>query len=319
MAKISIIVPIYNAGPYLKKCLDSLVNQTLKDIEIICVLDCPTDGSGIIAKQYAAKDNRIKIVENKSNLHVGESRNVGLSVATGDFIGFVDDDDYCEQNMFELLYENAIREHALVASCNRDCIDMINNTCFLAPQFFYKKNNSCYELLKQVLTAQLSSNAFVIWNKIYKTDFISNNKIKFLNTKYYSGEDAIFNITIYSLLIQNNSEIIHCPQVLYHHVFHTHNTGKSALYTSNQIKFRDKLSQTMINSTLYNDLCSELYIGNIRYLYTMFLQHHFKLRTLYDYPNICSNILKCWTSYNRNLTIPKNLFAAILRLSLSNK
>ena len=76
--KVSIIVPIYNAGKFLEKCLDTLVNQTLKDIEIILVLDCPTDGSDRIAREYAEKDPRIRLIVNEQNLNIGLSRNEGL-------------------------------------------------------------------------------------------------------------------------------------------------------------------------------------------------------------------------------------------------
>ena len=79
--KVSIIVPIYNAGKFLEKCLDTLVNQTLKDIEIILVLDCPTDGSDRIAREYAEKDPRIRLIVNEQNLNIGLSRNEGLKIA----------------------------------------------------------------------------------------------------------------------------------------------------------------------------------------------------------------------------------------------
>ena len=95
--KVSIIVPIYNAGKFLEKCLDTLVNQTLKDIEIILVLDCPTDGSDRIAREYAEKDPRIRLIVNEQNLNIGLSRNEGLKIARGEYIGFSDHDD-CTKN-----------------------------------------------------------------------------------------------------------------------------------------------------------------------------------------------------------------------------
>jgi len=97
--KVSIIVPIYNAGKFLEKCLDTLVNQTLKDIEIILVLDCPTDGSDRIAREYAEKDPRIRLIVNEQNLNIGLSRNEGLKIARGEYIGFSDHDDWiCTKN-----------------------------------------------------------------------------------------------------------------------------------------------------------------------------------------------------------------------------
>lgn len=99
--KVSIIVPIYNAGKFLEKCLDTLVNQTLKDIEIILVLDCPTDGSDRIAREYAEKDPRIRLIINEQNLNIGLSRNEGLKIARGEYIGFSDHDDWRELDMYE--------------------------------------------------------------------------------------------------------------------------------------------------------------------------------------------------------------------------
>ena len=102
--KVSIIVPVYNAGSYFSKLLDSLTGQTLKEIEIILVLDCPTDGSDRVAEEYAARDGRIVLVRNRENLHVGFSRNEGLKIARGEYIGFCDHDDWVEPEMFEKMY-----------------------------------------------------------------------------------------------------------------------------------------------------------------------------------------------------------------------
>ena len=106
MIKVSIIVPIYNAGCRLSECLNTLVNQSLHDIEIICVLDAPTDGCEKIAEEYAAKDNRIKLIYNEQNLHVAESRNRGMAIAKGEYVGFSDQDDVRKINMYELLLKS---------------------------------------------------------------------------------------------------------------------------------------------------------------------------------------------------------------------
>ena len=116
--KVSIIVPVYNAGRHLKRCLDSLVEQTLQEIEIILVLDVPTDGSDKVAEDYAQRDDRIKLVYNKLNLHIGFSRNEGLKVAQGEYIGFTDHDDHCESDMFEQLYNKAKNKNADIVVSN---------------------------------------------------------------------------------------------------------------------------------------------------------------------------------------------------------
>ncbi len=111
MPKISIIVPVYNVEKYLAKCLDSLVNQTLKDIEIIVVDDGSPDESYKIYQAYAEKDDRIKYIR-KENAGVSEARNTGLTMSTGQFVMFVDSDDWMELNGCEVLYNEYERTHA---------------------------------------------------------------------------------------------------------------------------------------------------------------------------------------------------------------
>lgn len=104
--KVSVVIPIYNVEQYLRECLDSVINQTLKDIEIICMNDGSTDNSAFILKEYADKDPRIKVI-NKQNTGYGHNMNVGLDTATGEYVGIVESDDFVHPEMFEVLYEAA--------------------------------------------------------------------------------------------------------------------------------------------------------------------------------------------------------------------
>lgn len=106
MPKVSVVIPTYNVEGYLRECLDSVVNQTLKDIEIICVNDGSTDSSLQIIQEYAAKDDRIKVID-KPNSGYGHSMNLGMDNATGEYLGIVEPDDYVELNMYETLYNKA--------------------------------------------------------------------------------------------------------------------------------------------------------------------------------------------------------------------
>ncbi|MBR4316077.1 MAG: glycosyltransferase, partial [Alphaproteobacteria bacterium] len=115
--KISIIVPVYNVQKYLDKCLKSIISQTLTDIEIILVDDGSTDSSGLICDKYAKKDKRIKVVHQK-NARQGAARNAGIKLATGDYIGFVDSDDYITSDMFEKLYKKAYIYDADIVMCD---------------------------------------------------------------------------------------------------------------------------------------------------------------------------------------------------------
>src|SRR5574344_2160891 len=116
MPKVSVIIPIYNVEKYLRQCLDSVVNQTLKDIEIICINDGSTDSTLSIIKEYATNDNRIKIID-KKNSGYGDSMNQGLDMATGDYIGIVESDDFAELNMFDKLYNKAIENNLDLVRC----------------------------------------------------------------------------------------------------------------------------------------------------------------------------------------------------------
>ena len=114
--KISIIIPAYNIAPYLPRCLDSVLEQTYTNLEIIVVDDGSKDDTRAVIEEYAERDNRIVPVY-KENTGVSDTRNKGLDVATGDYIGFIDGDDYIEKNMYEVLMSNAIKYNADISHC----------------------------------------------------------------------------------------------------------------------------------------------------------------------------------------------------------
>lgn len=115
MSKISVIVPVYNTRKFLKKCLDSIINQTFKDIEIICINDGSTDKSLSVLNEYALKDNRIKII-NQQHAGVSCARNEGLKIAAGEYISFVDSDDWIDLDFLEKLYNAAEKYDADIAA-----------------------------------------------------------------------------------------------------------------------------------------------------------------------------------------------------------
>lgn len=117
MEKVSVIVPVYNDEKYLKQCLDSVLNQTYRNLEIILVDDGSTDNTPQICEQYREKDKRIRLLH-KVNGGVGSSRNAGLSMATGDYLLFIDDDDWIDKDYIENLYDLLKRKKADIAICN---------------------------------------------------------------------------------------------------------------------------------------------------------------------------------------------------------
>lgn len=194
--KVSVIVPIYNAGNRIYRCLDTLVNQTLKEIEIICVLDCPTDGTDKVVEEYANNDDRIIIVRNKSNLHVSGSRNEGLKVARGEYIGFSDHDDYRELDMYEKLYEKACQQGADVVVSDVKVINedrTVEHYCF---DDFSKKTLIDSVILPFEDKRNINKIFKACWLSIYKKQFIIENAIRFEDRRSYHEEDVLFNLKV---------------------------------------------------------------------------------------------------------------------------
>ena len=184
--KISVIIPVYNVEEYLQKCLDSVVNQTLKDIEIICINDGSTDNSLQILEEYAQKDSRI-IVINQQNQGVAAARNKGLEIARGDYIWFVDSDDYVERNGLDYVYKKSKENNADIV-----CFG-VNNIC---KSTIISGHTNQY-LSEINMTCQIDLNIkkhFLhnIWDKLFSRKFIQNI-IKFPNG-ILTAEDGIFNL-----------------------------------------------------------------------------------------------------------------------------
>ena len=119
MPKVSIIVPVYNVEKYLRRCIDSILRQTLTDIEVILVDDGSFDSSGKICEEYARKDSGLRVIHQK-NAGVAVARNTGLDIASGDYIAFVDSDDYIEPNMYQSMMQVANQYDCDVVLC--DCV-----------------------------------------------------------------------------------------------------------------------------------------------------------------------------------------------------
>ncbi len=248
---ISIIVPIHNAGSYLNKCLSSLINQTLEDIEIILVLDKPTDGSNKIAEEFASKDKRIKLLHNECNLHTGLSRNKGMDAACGEYIGFMDHDDYCEPSMLEKLYKRAKEKDSDIVRCNFSCI-YTQNGVEQTEQYDYPEES--YEVSdKSWIYRRVSDNSIscVIWNHIYKREFLQKHSISFLDSRNICSEDSIFFLEAYHYCERFDTVL----DYLYHHIFHTSNTGKAYNYRSikNRIAFFEKLQSILLQYNVDED------------------------------------------------------------------
>ena len=178
--KFSVIIPVYNVQDYLSECLDSIVGQTLKDIEIICVDNGSVDESLEILKKYAKRDKRIKILEiGRSN--AGAARNAGLAVANGEFLYFIDSDDYCETDLLEKCYKKITEDKADVLIFAADQFDTNSGV----------HSEMLHSLFVQFLPSQIPFKPDMMkdrlfnsfqnwpWNKVFRHKFIKDNNISF--------------------------------------------------------------------------------------------------------------------------------------------
>lgn len=184
MKKLSIIIPVFNGEKFIKRCVDSVLNQSMYIDEIIIINDNSTDGTiEILEKNYSNLVN-IKIINLKKNHGVSYCRNLGIEKSSGEYIGFVDSDDYVEVNMFEKMYNNAKDNNLDICICNFVEVNQQNRI-----KSKYKNNEEILERDKSLEKYLLNKISPSVWDKIFRRKILKN--IKF-NTKLIIGEDILF-------------------------------------------------------------------------------------------------------------------------------
>ncbi|MCR5261373.1 MAG: glycosyltransferase [Candidatus Gastranaerophilales bacterium] len=193
--KVSVIMSLYNVELYMRTAIESVLNQTLSEIELICVNDGSTDYSLATAQEYAEKNERITVLSYEESKGQAYARNRGMDIAKGKYIGFVDGDDWVEPDMFEKLYENAEKNNSDISFCAAALYNELLQKCdfqntyynmSLIPADFDNKVFS-HKDTKKLLTGSIN---VALWNKIYRTDFMNKNKIRF--PEYFIYEDMPF-------------------------------------------------------------------------------------------------------------------------------
>ena len=188
MPKISIIVPVYNVERYLRDCLNSLINQTLSDIEIICVNDGSTDSSPRILEEYVARDSRIKVI-NKENSGYGASMNIGLTAAEGEYIGIVESDDFVKTTMYEELYNLAVKNNADVVKSDYYLYTTSNNQSRKIGIIKPKYTGKVFSVKDYPKILKMPPS---IWSSIYRREFLNKNNIRFQESPGASFQDISF-------------------------------------------------------------------------------------------------------------------------------
>lgn len=190
MVKLSVIVPVYNVEKHLKRCIDSIIKQTYKDFELILVDDGSTDNSPKICDEFCKQDKRIKVIH-KENGGVSSARNAGLDIAEGDYISFIDSDDYIEVDMFKKLIQRIIENSADIAQCNFKVV--CENEKGLKNKVYKEvKVADRYSALNESVDVPFSN---VVWNKIYKKEILSGIKFN-ENIKRFEDVDFTYRVLL---------------------------------------------------------------------------------------------------------------------------
>lgn len=313
MSKVSVIIPVYNVEKYLRKCLDSVINQTYKDLEIICINDGSTDNSLQILEKYSEKDERIKII-NRQNGGLSAARNSGLDIAVGKYVYFVDSDDWIEPNTINELVN-------IIESYNVDVViheanNILNDSSFIgtnldAQAWFdsYTKNNGIYDVPKEINRDICP----VTWNKLYKVDIINKYYCRF--PEGLVNEDELFLWTY----------MIHCKNFYYLNkkLYNYLRRSDSIMGTrDNSPKILDILEiLSEIYKTVkkykdineYQEYLTQNYVNNINLLFQRMPKEYKRealnrIKEYYEKTNHDKSILKLYNEYKYKNKIVFNNF-----------
>ncbi len=259
--KISVIIPIYNTHEYLPRCLDSVLTNTYRNIEVICVNDGSTDESLRILKQYAELDDRIVIID-KANEGVSVARNVGLDAAKGEFIAFIDSDDWVHTQYFELLISVQKQTNADVVAVD-----------YLKTSTVQEINDIQIDLCSysSMNFSQVMRNGYfkrMIWGRIYHKNVIKNHRFP-VGIKW--GEDTIFNVNALSTFSNLNAIMIDAKLYFYFQressAVHTLKTKEKVpvceFYLTKGTQENDKFRQAVFISEFVKQICAHRYSSQV--------------------------------------------------------
>lgn len=265
MKKVSVIVPVYNTEKYLRRCLDSLVMQTLDDIEIIIIEDKTPDNSNKILEEYEKKyKDKIKVFHNKTNKGIGYSRNFGIEKSNGKYIAFVDSDDYVDKDFYEKLYNKAEKENLELVICDLKQVDE-------------KDNFIGYESVKKFKSSNVESNPEILLdinlgpvNKLYSRKLFDKDTRFSEDFKY---ED----LYVLPKIITKSKKIGKLDGVYYYYVIHQNSqttTMNNKIFDI--LKVMNNVNKDLKELTYYNDIYSYVEYLNIRTLFRYTLQQKYQ-------------------------------------------
>lgn len=283
--KITIIIPCYNVQEYLPKCLESVLNSTFKDIEIIAINDGSTDNTIDILNEYAKKDKRIKVYDQK-NVGQAKTRNRGIDMANGEYLFFLDSDDYIDQELLEKLYNETLLGYEIVISGAKKIVD--NNIIEIDTFIKYTDDNKINYILNSSGPA---------W-KLIKKSIITENKLYFYEDHIY--EDIAI-VPVWGMYAQ---KISYVPDTYYYYLIHSGST-------MNQVTYNQKLEDIFYSLDYLSSYFKDEYNHELEYIYIKHLLHAASLRFLefkkYDMIDKISNIMhKKFPNWKKNIYYKKD-------------
>lgn len=308
---ISIIVPVYNVEEYLGQCIESVLNQSYQNLEIILIDDGSTDNSGLICDEYKKRDQRIQVIH-KKNGGQSSARNVGLNIAKGCYVGFVDSDDWIEQNMYEILHKNICLYDADIATCSYILeykeINM-SVAAFKKPivKLFEKKDEKM--LLKSFLNHKLYFSG--PWDKLYRKNIFNN--IRFPENQFY--ED---NYIALEVMLKAERIVVGDGQY-YHYRQNINSTTKSYSEKKYQDAIKAEMHNVEIVKHFYPDLVkcayAPLYLRYFQFLDLLIFDHGSSSETIQSIrSNIQNNIKNIM--FLENLNIKEKIALAMMATNL---
>ncbi len=280
--KVSIVMPVYNSEKFLRQALDSIKVQTLRNFELIIINDASTDGSAKIVEQCKYEMDYIKDINLEKNMGVAYVRNLGVSLARGEYVCFIDSDDVIERNFIELMYKTALKYNSDIVCCNYYYIDEKNRktkNVFSRRQGNYSAKKLIHSLLKD------TSMHFFLWNKMFRRRMVEDNRVLFTNRCF---EDILFTMKMF--YFSDKIYIINIP--LYN--YRKHSSSITHFMSLSQLKEYILVLKSVKNFLLEKNIYN-IYKFNYMYLVFRFLISCFyRIPCIYLHYQCDTNIIKCF-------------------------
>lgn len=284
---ISVIVPVYNVEKYIDRCVLSILGQTHKSIEIILVDDGSTDKSGEICDKYQKSDSRVRVIH-KHNGGLSSARNAGIDIANGNYIGFVDSDDYIELDMYELLYNNIIKEKADISVCGMyDCYKSSDKL---------KINPYSYEVLSKIeaihsiFEGRISGASAV--NKLYKREL-------FNNIRYPEGKTSEDAFVIVDILSKCSKVVMESTQKYYY--YHRENSITTSKFSPRQFDVIDAYKYNYNKIVSYFPMEKNVAMGRLCWAYFVVLDRMISSNSCREYIKQQKEIVKFLRKHRKDV------------------